>query len=480
MNVLFATSELFPLIKTGGLADVSQSLVLALLEQGVAATLILPGYRSVREKLPAPSNSYRFNDAFIPADLVLLEHVLADSGMRLLLVDCPSLFDRPGGPYADADGVDWVDNALRFGIFCRAVTALLAGRCTLKTSFDVVHCNDWQTGLVPALVQHETLPVTSVMTIHNLAYQGVYGRAEFEALFLPDEWWSYDKAEFYGNFSFLKAGIVFANHVTTVSPTYAREILQEPMACGMSGLLQYYQGKLTGILNGADYAVWNPTHDSLIRFPYDADNLAEKLNNKLDLQRSLGLQLGKSIPLLGMVSRLVHQKGVDWVAEVMARMADANVQWAILGAGDKMLEKQLLNLARQYPKKIAVVIGYDEAMAHRIEAGCDVFVMASRYEPCGLNQIYSLRYGTLPLVRATGGLADTVVDVNADTLKRQVATGFSYHGDSADDLEQCVQRALGYFTQRKKWEAIQRTAMAQQFDWQASAQHYIQLYQATE
>lgn len=476
MNVLLASSELFPLIKTGGLADVSRSLAEALRQAGIGIDVILPGYRSVREKLPAPSASYRFDDAFLPQNMVVLEYALPDTGLRLLLLDCPDLFDRVGGPYADQVGVDWPDNSARFGLFCRAIAALLAGRSTMEKRYDVVHCNDWQTGLVPAFVQHESLPVKTIMTIHNLAYQGIFPREEFDALSLPDIWWTYDKLEFYGNFSFLKAGIVYADHVTTVSPTYAREILEEPEACGMGGLLQHHRGKLTGILNGADYDVWNPAQDALIRFPYDANNLAEKLHNKLDLQRSLGLQLGKSIPLIGLVSRLVHQKGIDWVADVMERMAGEKVQWVVLGTGEKALVQRLQALALRFPKKIAVTIGYDESLAHRIEAGSDLFVMASRYEPCGLNQIYSLRYGTLPIVRATGGLADTVVDASDEHVKNGTATGFSYRGDSADDLEQCIRRAVGFFSRRKTWETLQQNAMAQQFDWQSSAQQYIQLY----
>lgn len=477
MNVLFATSECFPLIKTGGLADVAASLSAALCKAGVPVTLMMPGYRSVRQKLPAPSASYRIDDAFVPADLVVLEHRLPQDDIRLLLVDCPSLFDRPGGPYVDADGRDWPDNALRFGVFCRAVVALLAGRSTLQESFSVVHCNDWQTGLIPAFVRHEALSVKTVLTIHNLAYQGIFSRLEFEQLALPEDWWAYDSLEFYGNFSFLKAGIVYADAVTTVSPTYAQEILQEPLACGMSGLLQYHQHKLQGILNGADYELWNPAQDPLIRFHFDADNLPEKLHNKLDLQRQFGLQLGKSIPLIGLVSRLVHQKGVDWIIDVMTRLAEEKVQWIVLGAGDKSFEQQLLALASQFPRKIAVTIGYDESLAHRIEAGADLFVMPSRYEPCGLNQIYSLRYGTLPIVRATGGLADTVTDTDADSLKNGTATGFVFEGDTSADLEQCVRRAIGYFGKRKTWDSLQRNAMARQFDWESSARQYMALYQ---
>lgn len=477
MNVLFATSECFPLIKTGGLADVAGSLTAALQRAGVQVTLIMPAYRSVRQKLPAPSASYRIDDAFVAEDLVVLEHQLPEDGTRLLLVDCPSLYDRPAGPYVDADGADWPDNALRFGMFCRAVVALLAGRSTLQETFTVVHCNDWQTGLIPAFIRHESLPVKSVLTIHNLAYQGIFPREEFDRMALPDEWWAYDKAEFYGNFSFLKAGIVYADAVTTVSPTYAAEILHEPAAAGMSGLLRFHRHKLQGILNGADYDIWNPATDPLIRFHFDADNLAEKLHNKLDLQRHFGLQLGKSIPLIGLVSRLVHQKGVDWILDVMANMTDVKVQWVVLGAGDKVFEQRLRALAQQFPRSIAVSIGYDEGLAHRIEAGADLFVMPSRYEPCGLNQIYSLRYGTLPIVRATGGLADTVTDTDAESLKAGTATGFVYQGDTSADLEQCVRRAIGYFGKRKTWSGIQRNAMSRQFDWQSSARQYIALYQ---
>lgn len=472
MNLLFATSELFPLIKTGGLADVSQSLPLALRQAGVDVTLVLPAYRSVLVQLPEPLARWPVNDAFVPAETVLLENRLPGSDLRLLLVQPGDLFDREGGPYSDAKGLDWPDNADRFAQFCRVVVALLAGRCGAEPfsagHFDVVHCNDWQTGLVPALLALEPVPVRSIFTIHNLAYQGLFSRAVFERLALPEAWWHHDRLEFYGNFSFLKAGIVYADAITTVSPTYAREILEEPLACGMGGLLQYHRHKLQGILNGADYSLWNPAADSHLRFHYDVDSLPEKLHNKLDLQRSLGLRLGKSIPLLGVVSRLVYQKGADWIIDCMQSLQGEKLQWVVLGTGDRQHEQQLLALARAVPKQIAVTIGYDEAMAHRIEAAADLFVMPSRYEPCGLNQIYSLRYGTLPLVRATGGLADTVTDC---------IDGFVYQGDTASDLEQCIRRAISYFSKSKTWEKMQRNAMGQRFDWQQSAQSYLALYQ---
>lgn len=478
MNVLFITSEIYPLVKTGGLADVSGALVNALLQCDIHVTVILPGYASVREKLPSPVASYALNDDFLPTDFTLHEHVLPDSGARLLLLDAPGWLDRTGGPYVDASGADWTDNALRFGFFCRAVTALVAGRSTLHERFDVVHCNDWQTGLVPALLHHEGVQVRSVFTIHNLAYQGIFGREAFDALHLPPSWWSYDQVEFHDNFSFLKAGIVFADSVTTVSPTYAREILDEPMGCGMSGLLRYHRQKLTGILNGADYDIWNPSTDPLIPHHYSVGELGKKAANKRDLQTRLGLKPLKTVPLIGMVSRLVHQKGVDWVIAVMAALAEAGerVQWVVLGAGDKALEQSLQQLATRYPQQIAVVIGYDEALAHWIEAGADLFVMPSRYEPCGLNQIYSLRFGTLPIVRATGGLADTVVDTSADSLAKGTASGFVFNGDTDADLAECVKRALSYFGRPKQWQRVQRNAMLQCFDWSTSAQRYVAIY----
>lgn len=481
MNLLFATSELFPLIKTGGLADVCQSLPVALKKKGLNVTLVLPAYRSVRAKLPAPLAQYRIEDDFIAEDARVFEQRLPGTEIPLLLVAVGDLFDREGGPYVDEQGQDWPDNAVRFAQFCRVVVALLAGRCQpMLPLFDAVHCNDWQTGLIPALIAQEALPVRSLFTLHNLAYQGNFSRTVFESLALPESWWHYERLEFHGQFSFLKAGIVFADTVTTVSPTYAREILAEPLGCGMSGLLQHYRHKLHGILNGADYDLWNPARDPFVRFHYDIDTLPEKLHNKLDLQRQLGLRLGKSVLLAGMVSRLVYQKGVDAVLTLMQRLLQAEpsvkIQWIVLGSGEPFFEEALRALAQQHPDRLAVIVGYDEALAHRIEAACDLFLMPSRYEPCGLNQIYSLRYGTLPLVRATGGLADTVVDTGDASLTQGTATGFVYFGESAEDLQHCLQRAMHCFGNASDWRKIQGTAMRQRFGWEQSAERYIELY----
>lgn len=477
MNILFATSELYPLVKTGGLADVSYSLPVALRELGQQITLILPGYRSVKSKLGQPVREYRLEDAFLHPDVKLCEYQDKHLGMPLFLVESDVLYDRDGGPYVRSDGESWEDNPDRFTQFCRVVVCVLSGGCAgLGRRFDVVHCNDWQTGLIPALIKVQELPVKSIFTIHNLAYQGVYSYDVFRHLDLPESWWSLDALEFYGNFSFLKAGVVFSDWVTTVSPTYAEEILREPAACGMGGLLQHHRQKLVGILNGADYDVWNPATDPSIRFHFDLDTLENKQKTKLDLQRQAGLRLSKSSPLIGVVSRLVDQKGIDWVLHAMEALQAEKIQWVVLGSGQREYEQQLLELAKANPKTIAVTLGYDETLAHQIEAGCDLFAMPSRYEPCGLNQIYSLRYGTLPIVRRTGGLADTVVDATEDSLRQGTATGFVFDEPEAEAFTDTVRRASGWYRKRKTWQKMQTTAMEQRFDWQQSAQAYLELY----
>ncbi|MDY6922198.1 MAG: glycogen synthase GlgA [Pseudomonadota bacterium] len=478
MKVLFATSELYPLIKTGGLADVSQGLSAALARAGAQVTLILPGYGTVLSKLGQPEQRYPLQDDYLRTDVGLARYRCPQSGLPLLLVECPALYERDGGPYASATAEPWPDNAERFAQFCRAVVCVLAGRAEgLASGYEVVHCNDWQTGLIPGLVRQAGLPQTTLFTIHNLAYQGIFDHATFQQLQLPPEWWHFEALEFFGRFSFMKAGIVFSHRVTTVSPTYAEEILHEPLGCGMAGLLQHHAPKLSGILNGADYSVWNPADDPCIRFHYDADRLPEKLNNKLDLQRQLGLRLTKTTPLIGMVGRLEQQKGVDWLLAAMEALQGEAVQWVILGSGRPEFEQQLQQLARRNPKTMAVIIGYDETLAHRIEAGSDLFAMPSRFEPCGLNQIYSLRYGTLPVVRHTGGLADTVNDASDSALAAGTATGFVFSEPTAEALTRTLRRAISRYAEPGLWRQMQLTAMAQRFDWERSAHDYLTTYQ---
>lgn len=475
-RVLFASSEIYPLVKTGGLGDVSHSLPIALHEQGADLRVIVPGYSAVMASISDSTPLCDIQGFMIPDNTRLLETHLPDSKIKLWVVDCPAFFQREGGPYQDSMKQEWPDNAHRFAAFCRAIVEVALGNTDIGWQPDVVHANDWQTGLVPALLALAEARPASVFTIHNLAYQGNFPKSVFDELMLPQEWWNIDAVEFYHKMSFLKAGVVFADKVTTVSPTYAKEVLTADYGFGMDGLLSHYQDKLSGILNGVDYNTWNPEHDSLITFNYSAGSLDDKIKNKLDLQRKLGLKLTKGTPLFGMVSRLVSQKGIDCVLRAIQETLDQKSQWVILGSGEEEFEQGLKALAAQHPEKIAVTIGYDEALAHKIEAACDVFVMPSRYEPCGLNQFYSLRYGTLPLVRATGGLADSVVNIDDESIADGSATGFVFSDPNAESLIAKIEEAIAFYRKKKKWRATQLTAMAQDYSWRSSAVAYLKLY----
>lgn len=476
MRILFATSEYFPLLKTGGLADVSASLTQALASRGHQVTVILPGYRQVLAQIRDVQRECSISGFALWHPVRLLETMREN--IRLWIVDCPLLFDRDGGAYQDADKHDWSDNAQRFAQFSRAVYELAAGRAGWGDGFDVVHCNDWQTGLVPALLSLEKRPVPSLFTIHNLAYQGNFTRTVFESLLLPDRWWSPDAVEFYGKVSLMKAGIVFADQLTTVSPSYAKEILTPEFGCGLEGVLAYYQSKLQGILNGADYSLWDPRQDPYLIQRYGIESLVRKVESKRFLQRTLGLPCNDQALVVGLVSRLVHQKGIDAVMPLMESMRGKPLQWVILGTGDDWFEKELTKLAKKHPSTISVTTGYDEGLAHRIEAGADVFVMASRYEPCGLNQLYSLRYGTLPVVRRTGGLADTVIDIDLAAKSGETGTGFVFDDVSAKSLRAALERALEHFGNKARWAQFQMSAMRQDFSWDKSATAYENAYQA--
>lgn len=474
MRILFATSEYFPLLKTGGLADVSASLTLALASKGHQVTVILPGYRQVLAQIKDVQRECDITGFALWHPTRLLE-VMRDN-IRLWIVDCPALFDRDGGPYQDAVKADWPDNAQRFAHFCRAIYELATRRAGWGDGFDVVHCNDWQTGLVPAFLARESVPVPSVFTIHNLAYQGNFTREVFERLWLPDEWWSPHAVEFYGKVSFLKAGLVFADQLTTVSPSYAKEILTQEFGCGLEGVLLHYHDKLQGILNGADYSLWDPRQDPYLIHRYGIESLVRKLDNKRFLQRSLSLPCKDNVMIVGLVSRLVHQKGIDAVMPLIEEMKDLPLQWVILGTGDVWFESALRALASKHVSRLSVTAGYDEGLAHRIEAGADVFVMASRYEPCGLNQLYSLRYGTLPVVRRTGGLADTVVDVDVADKAGNQGTGFVFDEVTPDSLKAALLRALAHFGHKATWSHFQANAMRQDFSWEKSATAYEDVY----
>ncbi len=477
MDILFCTSEAYPLIKTGGLADVSGSLPKALCELGNDVRIILPAYPEVLERSVGLSSVAELTLIGATEPVEILAGKLCGSNVGLYLVNSPAHFRRPGNPYVQDDGSDWPDNAERFALFARAIVALALGQADTDWTPQLVHCNDWQTGLVPALLsQHEVRPAT-LFSIHNLSYQGLFPAETFAALKLPDSLWSMDGLEFHDRLSFIKGGIACADQVTTVSPTYAREIRSSTFGYGLEGLLQHRSASLTGILNGMDGDTWNPATDSFIERTYNIHHLQHKLANKLALQRDHGLPQRAQPLLLGYIGRLVEQKGVDLILGILDALFQHPVQLVVLGNGERGLEKRLEDAAQRYPDQLAVHVGYNERLAHRIEAGADCLLMPSRYEPCGLNQMYSLAYGTVPIVHRTGGLADTVIDLNETTASNYTATGFSYDDETPEAvLDTCV-RACSYFqASRIDWWKLVITGMKKDFSWPASAAQYLELY----
>jgi len=474
-KILFVTSEAHPLIKTGGLADVAGSLPKALTELGQDVRLIIPYYQAVSlDQEPTYRSTVRVNNR----DINLFETRLPDTDVVTWLVEDQELYGTPGNPYLDENGEPWENIAERFAVFSRVAAEVAMDRANLDWKPDIVHCNDWQTGLVPALLSLEQDSPKTVFTIHNLAYQGLFPSSTFHELNLPGQLWNPAGLEFHEMFSFIKGGLVFSDRITTVSPTYAQEIQTPEFGYGLEGLLSHNHEKLSGIINGIDMDDWNPETDPAISQNYNASNLDNKQVNKIELQKYSDLPVDPEIPLFGLVSRLVEQKGIDLIAEILPEIVTIPIQLVLLGSGDSSLEHQLNGLSRLYPDKISVTIGYNEKLAHQIEAGIDVFLMPSRFEPCGLNQMYSQRYGTIPLVRQTGGLADTVVDAMPDTLIDKSATGIAFDEPSAGALHESIKRALLLFNDKKTWRTMQKTAMDKDFSWQNSAKQYLKLYQS--
>ncbi len=477
MKILFATSEIAPWVKTGGLGDVAAALPPALRAAGLDVRVLVPAYPALRLAFPRAREIARphWLGGHLPTPS-LLEAEAAD-GTQLLLLDYAPYFDRAGNPYLGSDGRDWPDNALRFGLLSRVAAWLGSEASTLAWRPDVVHCNDWQTGLAPAYLRYRPGgSAKTLVTIHNLAFQGLFGQALLPELGLSADAWHLEGVEYHGYLSFLKAGLQFADAIATVSPSYAREIQTDAEGMGLAGLLRHRSAALTGILNGIDSEVWNPATDGFLSAPFkhfDADRLAAKAANKTALQRLAGLAEDKDVPLFGVVSRLTHQKGLDLLAEVAAGLLALPAQLIVLGNGERSLENEFLALAAGHPGRCAVTVGFNEAQAHRIEAGADVFLMPSRFEPCGLNQMYSLRYGTVPIVRGTGGLADTVVDA-ADG---DVGNGFVFAEPTGAALMTAIRRATATWHDRKRWRRLQSRGMAGDFSWSAPARRYAQLYE---
>jgi starch synthase len=476
MRVLFATSEVAPWVKTGGLGDVAGALPPALRALGIDVQVLVPAYPALVAAFPdrTPMAEIGHPAGLLPPSTVF--RALTPGGVPLLMVDCPPLFDRPGGPYQDPAGFDWTDNWLRFGLLSKVAALLASGVSPLDWKPDLLHCNDWQTALAPAYLRLRLpQPAPSVVTIHNLLFQGLFPRSAMAPLDLPEDSFHIDGVEFHGNLSFLKAGLRLCDRITTVSPTYAREIQTPEFGYGLDGLLRTRAADLFGILNGIDEA-WEPLRDAYIAAAYGPGNVEPKAQNKAALQRELDLEVDAAAPLFGMVGRLTHQKGLDLLVQIGDELAARGAQLALLGSGEHGMQEAFVNLAERYRGRFAAVIGYNEGLAHRIEAGADIFLMPSRFEPCGLNQMYSLHYGTPPVVRTTGGLADTVVDTNEATLAAGTASGFAFGPAEAGALLDAIDRAIAARRDPATWRRIQDRGMAIDFSWKNSAGQYLAAY----
>lgn len=486
MNILFATAEAVPFSKTGGLGDVCGSLPRELARLGHHPTVILPAFRQVFEaglEIERTGVTFQIPIGQKQVQGEFLRSRLPDSDVPVYLIEQPDYYDRP--ELYGEEGEEYRDNCERFVFYSRAV---LEAVVSLDLGTDVLHCHDWCAGLLPAYIKtlYGDRPpydgIASLFTIHNLAYQGNFWHWDMALTGIDWKHFNWRQMEFYGNLSFMKTGIAFADAVSTVSPTYAQEIMQPPLSCGLEGALQYRIGDLFGILNGADYEAWDPATDSVLgENAYSEKNVETgKAACKAALQAAVGLPTSSDTPLLAAVGRLADQKGFDLIARVMqqwARQSDA--QWVILGTGDPKYHQVLGQLAAEFPEKIAVRLEFSDELAHRIEAGADMFLMPSQYEPCGLNQLYSLKYGTVPVVRATGGLADTVVDTNPQTLAKGVATGFTFTEYTSLALAEALTRACELFVDKSVWHQIVKTGMRQDWSWNRSAGEYVELYERT-
>lgn len=473
------TSEAYPLIKTGGLADVSGALPLALNALGHDVKLLLPGYKSVLEKI-TQAKSMGSMQVFANLHCELILAKMPSSALDVIVIKNASLYERDGNPYVNPDGHDWHDNPLRLGVLSKVASLLSAQSQHLNWLPDIVHCNDWQSGLTPCymrLSEHAT--AKTVFSVHNLAFQGNFHPRWLHLLELPAESFQMEGLEFYGQLSFMKAGLFYADQLSTVSPTYAKEIQTEAFGFGLQGLIQARQHQLTGILNGIDTDEWNPATDPHLPYPYTSQSLATKQEVKTQLQHISGLPVDINIPVFGVVSRLTHQKGIDILLEATPEIVALGCQLVVLGSGEKSFEIQFNAYAKAYPQHVSVTIGYNEPLSHLIMAGIDAFIMPSRFEPCGLNQLYGLRYGTPPIVSNTGGLADSVCHTTSETISKQQATGFKLEQVDKLSLLVTIQQVLSAWQDKNIWQAIQINGMNQPIGWEHSAQAYVALYNRT-
>jgi starch synthase len=478
MRILLASSEVHPYSKTGGLADMTGAMAKGLAHAGHQVGLVTPLYRGLRERFPELQKMDWHMDIPLGTRRVQSEvWTLAPTpGLTIYFINQPEFYNR-AGIYSEG-GADYIDNAQRFIFFSKAVTHLAR---YLPWRPEVVHVNDWQTGLVPLLLLHEKLtggwenmPRTCV-TIHNLAYQGIFPASQYALTNLPRDYFNLNGLEFYGSMNFLKAGIVYGDVITTVSPRYAREITTPELGCGLDDQLRKRQGSLFGILNGVDYEEWNTTNNPYLPHPYSLHKMTGKALNKAELQNQLGLPVEPDAPMFGSITRLADQKGVDIQLAALEEMLNTKMQFVLLGSGAPVYEKGYRKLASRHPSKVALCLGYDQALSHRIEAGSDFYLMPSRFEPCGLNQMYSLRYGTVPIIRITGGLDDTVVDISEN---QDLADGIKFAEYSARALARSMRKALVLYDEPELLRHYQRNGMTTDFSWDRMVKGYLEIYRA--
>lgn len=473
MKVLHVCSEFYPLLKTGGLADVLGALPQAQNQIGLDARILLPAYPAISAGISNTQVVAEFDNF---AGHVVLRYG-EYNGVGVYLIDAPHLYAREGNPYHDCYYNDYADNYKRFALLGWVGAELATGLDSWWRA-EVVHAHDWHAGLVAAYLFNKGRPAKSVFTIHNLAYQGQFAHHHLHEIGLPEGMFHVNGLELFGQISYLKAGLYYSDMVTAVSPTYAKEITTPDFAYGLQGLLTGLReaGKLVGILNGVDQEIWHPSCDAYIQHHYKLKSIAGKKKNKTDLQAYFNLPQQPDALLFVMVTRLTEQKGVDLLIATADEIVKQGGQLTILGSGAKYLEEGICQLAQRYPENIAVKIGYDEALSHLMVAGGDVILVPSRFEPCGLTQLYGLQYGTLPLVRATGGLADTVTNSTSETIKERTATGFVFQKAEADDLRSTIQHAFALWQKQRVWAMVRNNAMAQDFSWKNAAAQYEQLY----
>ena len=475
MKVLFVASECAPFVKTGGLADVVGAVPKALAPLGADVKIVLPAYPALAKQVTNGDIVHAFDNLFGgPARLISTR----SDDLNLLLLDAPHLYDRPGSIYLDESGQDWSDNHLRFGALCVAAT-MVALDGVEGWRPDLVHAHDWQAGLVPLLIKiadRQDAPKT-IITIHNIAFQGLFPWTTRDLFDIPDHLFTHEGAEYYGQLGFLKAGLAFAEKITTVSPTYAVELLSPQFGMGLDGLLTARQNDLCGILNGIDLDVWDPQSDTALPANYSARNRINKRKCRDAVASRFGLHINPATPLFCVISRLTEQKGLDLLLQALPELVERGGKLALLGSGSPELEQGFQNAAQTYPGSVGVEIGYDEELSHLMQGGSDAILVPSRFEPCGLTQLYGLRYGTLPIVAKTGGLADTVVDATKENLKTKSATGIQFSPIDVDQLRDAVWRTCELFDKQKIWKSMMGTAMRTPVGWDDSAPKYLKLYQ---